>query len=122
MSANFRAVRVEWGESTAQFLGQANVMCVLESIAEKAETAAEAGTAGNELEEFWVEDGSRFLDTLQSSTQEEFQYWLDLGPEAGSDLEALFDNMQALTETWRQQIDSNGNLRLWLDRRVDGPT
>lgn len=115
MSATFRAVRVEWGEATSQFLSQANVLCVLESIAQKAETPAETGTAGSELEEFWIEDGHRFLDALRASTQEEFQHWLELGSEPGSDLEALFDNMQALAESWRQQIDSNGNLRFWLD-------
>ncbi len=93
MAASFRAVRVEWGEPTAQFLDPADVLSVLEGIAQKAGIPAETGTVDRELEQFWVEDGNRFLDTLQSSTLKEFQEWLDLEPEFSGDLEGLFHHM-----------------------------
>jgi hypothetical protein len=93
---------VEWGEPTAQFLDQANILSVLEGIAQKAGIPAETGTVDRELEQFWVEDGNGFLDTLQSSTLKEFQEWLDLKPEFNGDLEGLFHHMQALCESWRR--------------------
>jgi hypothetical protein len=121
MSLNFRPVKTEWGPHSSNFVESGVVANVLYDLAgywlgEDEVTQQEV----EEVTEVTIQSGGEFLKHLMQRTANDLLDDLeavafDHGDVCTVDMMDLLGNMVALAPEWRKYVESDDQLRFWVD-------
>ena len=120
MSLHMRAVQEVWFADSGLFLDHSDVLAVLAHLATAAGSDCSEEEYGDKTS-FWIQNGSAFLDYVESNkkfnvasvAKEMADEGTDLDPE---NLASFLDNLRSLAPEWREALDPRDkSLRFYVD-------
>lgn len=116
MSASFRPVKEEWGNSSDQFISYAALGDMLCSIAEEIGSLFEQNPY-SDMQVVWIDKGHAFLDYIREESRFNILKFREMFPdEDENSLQILISNMRNLALSWRDFVDkTDGSLRFYID-------
>ena len=113
MSRNMRAVRVVWGAHAGVFVLSDDFEKVADAIIAAAFEWNCEWSDPDEAFRFRVSDGHAFLNRVRDCNPKEVAENLDRAMR--DDAIRCIENMQALEPEWRDFVDKDGSLEIWVD-------
>lgn len=124
MSRDFRPVVETWGPNSAIFVESDTLTELLTSLAlasfqDSPSSSPVMVTGYGENDVFWIENGNKFLDYVDSKTVEEIiaSNREIVAMDEVQEIRSLLQNIKALSPDWRKFVDPKGGaLRFYIDQ------
>ena len=113
MSRNMRAVRVTWGPAVSVFINPDSFDALVVALIGMKPNWGYEWNQADEVFKFWTDDGKRFLDRVRGCKPAKVAKKLDKG--LRRDAVSCLKNLQAVEADWREFIDKDNYLQVWVD-------
>ena len=113
MTRSMRAVRTEWADAGAIFMDPEDFRDLVAAIVGTETTFTYIESAADAVHKLFVGCGRTFLDLVKRCDARKVVRGLPR--ELRRDALGCIENLKALEPAWRNFIDSDGHLQVWVD-------